>query len=131
MGWVDYSNWLPYILPAELPFVLNIDVGHILAQHGFTDNHCYLKSMFCLNLSYANALWWLIAHAFVTVCGGSYSRPINTHHRASSQCCDYAVVRYWYPFGISWLIQDRAARWLYLRYQYNGCTVFIHQTWPS
>ena len=92
MGWVDYSSQLPSVFPASLPFMLNIDLGHILAQHGYTDR--FLKSMFCLGLSYYNALWWLITHAFVAVCGGPHSRPFDTHVRASSQGCGYAVVRY-------------------------------------
>ena len=131
MGWVNYSSWLLSVFPTSVPFMLNIDLGHILAQHGYTDNHSFLKSMFCLALSYYDALWWLITHAFVAVCRGPHSRPFDTHVRACSQGCGYAVARYKYPFGIGWSIEGKAARWLYIRHSFDGQIVFICQAWLS
>ena len=132
MGRVTYHGWLPYIPLAQLPFNFNIDMGYILARHSYNPSNFYLKSMFCWNLSHINALWWLITYAFVAVCGSPYSRPFVSWPRASSnQRCDYAVVRYWYPYGIGWSIDGRVARWLYLHYRYDGHMVFICQAWPS
>ena len=131
MGRVAYHGQLPYIPLAQLPFNFNIDMGHILAQHGYNMSKFYEKLMFCWNLSHIDALWQLITYAFVAVCGGSHSRPFVTHPRArGSQRCDYAIVRYQNPYGISWLIDGRAARWLYLCYRYDGHMVFICQAWP-
>ena len=80
-----------------------------------------VKKRYPLDLSHPDILWQLIAHAFVTVCCNPYSNgPIDARPRAGSQRCDYAVVRYRCPYGIGWLIEGRAARWLYLRYRFNG-----------
>ena len=132
VGWVAYHGWLPFIPLAQLPFHFNINMGHILARHGFNQSHFYLKSMFCWNLSYVDALWQLITYAFVAVCGSPHSNgPMDTCPWVSGQGCGYAVIRYWYPYSIGWLINGRAARWIYLQYRYNGHIVFICQTWLS
>ena len=132
IGRVAYAGWLPYLLPVhQLPYIFNINLGHIMASHGYNSQCFYEKSMFCRDLSHPHVLWWLIAHAFVTVCISQSNGPIDTHPRASSHACDFAVIRYMYPYGIGWSMHGRGARCLYLRYMYNGHTVFICQAWPS
>ena len=110
----------PYLPPVQLPYNFNINLGHIMASHGFNSQHFYVKSMFCRDLLHSNVLWQLITHAFVTVCGSQSSSPMDTCPRAGSHACDYAVIRYKYPYGIGWSVHGRVARWLYLRYRYNG-----------
>ena len=83
---------------------LTSTLGHIKTSHGYNSQHFYEKSMFCRDLSHLHVLWQLIAHAFVTVCGSQINGPIDTHPRAVSHACDFAVIRYMYPYSIGWSV---------------------------
>ena len=125
-----YYGWLPFLQLTELPFAFDVDMGHILGQHGYNEANRYVKSMFCWNLSHVDALRCLITFTFVAVCSGPNSNgPEISDPEASN--LGYSIIWYRYPHGIGWSIDGKVARWMYAHYYYNGKRVYICQAWLS
>ena len=86
-----------------LPYQFEINLGHILDQHGFKTDNKYVKSMFCTDLSEHLAFWHLITFAFVAVFDNPKSNGPDVIH-SGAEDPEYLVTKYQYSFRLGWSI---------------------------